>query len=109
MITSKNVIIDLLQVQQSEPCDISKVLIPQQPLQGLILEGDNVHRGAGKLDPHSSTDNKVFTISITKWLIRDTTRFVVLPSNYVIFDYGKGYVIRWQYRLCTLRKLEGLI
>ena len=100
----------ILQVQQIElkPCDISKMLIPQAPFQGLVLEGDNVHRGAGKLDPHSFTGNKVTTQSITKWLIRDTTRIVVPQSNHGIFHSGEGYVVKWSYRLCTMRKLEGL-
>ena len=79
---------DLLQVQQPKlkPCDINKMLIPQQPFQELIQEGNNVHRGAGKLDPHSSTGNKVSTISITKWLIRDTTCIVVPPSNHMAYS-----------------------
>ena len=97
-----------MQQPELKPCDISKMLIPQPPFQGLVLEGDNVHRGAGKLDPHSSSGNKVTTMAITKWLIRDTTRIVVPQSNHGVFHSGEGYVVRWQYRLCTLRKLEGL-
>ena len=91
-----------------KPCDISKMLIPQPLFQGLVLEGDNVNRGAGKMEPHSLTGNKVTSLSITKWLIRDTTRIVVLQSNHGIFHSGEGYVVRWSYRLCTMRKLEGL-
>jgi len=90
------------------PCDISKMLIPQPLFQGLVLEGDNVHRGAGRLDPHSSTGTKVTTCSITKWLIKENTRTVIPQSNCNIFHSGEGYVIRWSYRLCTMRKLEGL-
>ena len=84
------------------------MLIPQPLFQGLVLEGDNVHRGAGKMELHSLTGNKVTSLSITKWLIRDTTRIVVPQSNHGIFHSGEGYVVRWSYRLCTIRKLEGL-
>ena len=84
------------------------MLIPQPLFQGLVLEGDNVHRGAGKMEPHSLTGNKVTSLSITKWLIRDTTRIVVPQSNHGIFHSGEGYVVRWSYRLRTIRKLEGL-
>lgn len=99
-----------LQVKQPElkPCDISKMLIPQPSFQGLVLEGDDVYRGLGRLDPHAAVGSKVITLSITKWLIRDTTRIVVPESKHGIFHSGEGYVVRWSYRLCTLRKLEGL-
>lgn len=99
-----------LQVKQLElkPCDISKMLIPQPLFQGLVLEGDNVYRGTGRLEPHSATGTKVISLSITKWLIRDTTRIVVAQPKHGIFHSGEGYVVRWSYRLCTMRKLEGL-
>jgi len=84
------------------------MLIPQPLFQGLVLEGDDVHRGMGKMDPHSTTGTKVISQAITKWLIRDTTRIVVPQPNHGIFHSGEGYVVRWSYRLCTVRKLEGL-
>lgn len=84
------------------------MLIPQPLFQGLVLEGDNVYRGIGQIDPHSTTGTKVISLAITKWLIRDTTRIVVPQSNHGIFHSGEGYVVRWSYRLCTVRKLEGL-
>jgi len=79
------------------------MLIPQPLFQGLVLEGDNVHRGAGRLNPHSSTGTKVTTSNITT-LVKSSLNHSVTSFTQV----KTIYVIKWSYRLWTMRKLEGL-
>ena len=90
------------------PVDPKVFLNPQEPFRGLVLEGENVHRGKGRMRPDDVRGSKVTTIAIKKWLIKEYDHSLMSEDEVGVFHCAEGYVIRWGFRAGILRRLEGI-
>ena len=93
-----------------QPADVSTMLKPRSKFEGLRLEGENVHRGRGNYKVTRSTFacNRVRTITISKWHVKEFDNILIDEANNGLFYSGEGYVIRWGYVITVVRELEGL-
>lgn len=93
-----------------KPADVEKMLKPTAPFEGLRLEGDNIHRGKGNymVSRSSFACNRVRTLSITKWVVREYENVLVPEDRQGLFFSAEGYVIRWAFRITVVKELEGL-
>ena len=93
-----------------KPADVDKMLKPMAPFEGFRLEGDNIHRGKGNymVSRSSFACNRVRTLSITKWVVREYENVLVPDERHGLFFSAEGYVIRWAYRITVVKELEGL-
>ena len=87
----------------------SKVFLqPQEAYKGLVLEGENVYRGRGRMRPDDVRGSKVTTVALKQWWIKEYDHSLLLEEDFGIFHSAEGYVIRWAFRASVLRSLEGL-
>lgn len=93
-----------------KPADVEKMMKPTAPFEGLRLEGDNIHRGKGNymVSRSSFACNRVRTLSVTKWVIKEYENVLVPEDKSGLFFSAEGYVIRWAYRITVVKELEGL-
>ena len=85
------------------------LLKPQEVYRGLILEGENVFRGRGRMRPEDVRGTNVTTTAIKKWWIKEYEHSLLPEEQNGVFHSAEGYVIRWAYRAGVIRRLEGLV
>ena len=74
------------------------------------MEGDNIHRGKGNymVSRSSFACNRVRTLSVTIWVVKEYENVLVPEDRQGVFFSGEGYVIRWAFRITVVKELEGL-
>jgi supervillin len=90
------------------PVDPKVFLNPQDPFKGLVLEGENVYRGKGRMRPDDVRGSKVTTTALKKWHIKEYDHTLMSEEDVGVFHSAEGYVIRWGFRAGVLRRLEGI-
>ena len=93
-----------------QPADVSTMLKSRPKFEGLRLEGENVHRGRGnyKITRSTFACNRVRSVTISKWHVKEFDSVLIDEVNNGLFYSGEGYVIRWGYVITVVRELEGL-
>ena len=74
------------------------LLKPKEVYRGLILEGENVFRGRGRMRPEDVCGTNVTTTAIKKWWIKEYEHSLLPEEQNGVFHSAEGYVIRWAYR-----------
>lgn len=90
------------------PIDPKVLLVEQEPFKGLVLDGENVYRGKGRMRPDDVRGSKVATVAVKQWWIKEYDHSLLSEEDAGIFHSAEGYVIRWAFRATILRCLEGL-
>ena len=90
------------------PIDPKVLLVEQEPFKGLVLDGENVYRGKGRMRPDDVRGSKVATVAVKQWWIKEYDHSLLSEEDVGIFYSAEGYVIRWAFRATILRCLEGL-
>lgn len=80
----------------------------QEPFKGLILDGENVYRGRGRMRPDDVRGSRVLTVAVKQWWIKEYDHSLLPEEDLGVLHSAEGYVFRWAFRACILRCLEGL-
>lgn len=88
--------------------DPQALLQAQEPFKGIVLDGENLYRGKGRMRPDDVRGSKVTTVAVTQWWIKEYDHSILPEEDLGLFHSAEGYVIRWAYRATILRCLEGL-